>query len=77
MKEILKNNLGLKLLAFLFASLLWLIVVNIDNPVVSKTFSGIPVIVEHSELLTEQKKTYQIVDDTQIVNSICKKTYFK
>ncbi len=68
MKEILKNNLGLKLLAFLFASLLWLIVVNIDNPVVSKTFSGIPVIVEHSELLTEQKKTYQIVDDTQIVN---------
>ena len=68
MKEILKNNLGLKLLAFLFASLLWLIVVNIDNPVVSKTFPGIPVIVEHSELLTEQKKTYQIVDDTQIVN---------
>lgn len=68
MGKILKNNLGLKLLAFLFAFLLWLIVVNIDNPVMSKTFSGIPVIVEHSELLTEQKKTYQIVDDTQIVN---------
>lgn len=68
MGKILKNNLGLKLLAFLFAFLLWLIVVNIDNPVMSKTFSGIPVIVEHSEILTEQKKTYQIVDDTQNVN---------
>ncbi len=68
MGKILKNNLGLKLLAFLFAFLLWLIVVNIDNPVMSKTFSGIPVIVEHSEILTEQKKTYQIVDDTQNVD---------
>lgn len=68
MGKTLKNNLGLKLLAFLFAFLLWLIVVNIDNPVMSKTFSGIPVIVEHSEILTEQKKTYQIVDDTQNVN---------
>lgn len=70
MGKILKNNLGLKLLAFLFSFLLWLIVVNIDNPVMSKTFSGIPVIVEHSEILTEQKKTYQIVDDTQTVNVI-------
>ncbi|MDO4313210.1 MAG: CdaR family protein [Eubacteriales bacterium] len=68
MKKSLKNNLGLKLLAFLFAFLLWLIVVNIDNPVKSKTFSGIPVIVEHSEVLTEQQKTYQIIDDTQNVN---------
>lgn len=68
MRKMLRNNLGLKLLAFLSAFLLWLIVVNIDNPVMSKTFSGIPVIVEHSEILTEQKKTYQIVDDTQNVN---------
>ena len=68
MKKILKNNIGLKLLAILFAVLLWLVVVNIDDPVISKTFSGIPVIVEHSEILTEQQKTYQIVDDTQNVN---------
>lgn len=68
MRKSLKNNFGLKLLAFLFAFLLWLIVVNIDDPVVSKTFSGIPVTVEHSEILTEQQKTYQIVDDTQNVS---------
>lgn len=68
MRETLKHNLGLKLLAFLFAFLLWLIVVNIDDPVMSKTFSGIPVTVEHSEILTEQQKTYQILDNTQNVN---------
>lgn len=68
MKKILQNNIGLKFLAILFAVLLWIVVVNIDDPVMTKTFSGIPVIVEHSEILTEQQKTYQIVDDTQNVN---------
>lgn len=47
--------------------MLWLIVVNIDDPVMTKTFTNIPVTVEHSEILTEQNKTYQIVDDTQNV----------
>ena len=45
MKKSLMNNLGLKLLAFLFALLLWLIVVNIDNPITDATFDGIPVTV--------------------------------
>ena len=68
MRDRLKQNLGLKLLAFLVAFLLWLIVVNIDDPIVSKTFANIPVTVEHAEILTEKQKTYQIVDDTQTVN---------
>ena len=66
----LKNNFSLKLLAFLFAFMLWLIVVNIDDPVMTKTFTNIPVTVEHSEILTEQNKTYQIVDDTQNVSVV-------
>ena len=33
MKTSLMNNLGLKILAFLAAGLLWLMVVNIDDPV--------------------------------------------
>ena len=33
MKERLMNNIGLKILAFLIAGLLWLTVVNIDNPI--------------------------------------------
>lgn len=66
----LKNNFSLKLLAFLFAFMLWLIVVNIDEPVMTKTFTNIPVTVERSEVLTEQNKTYQIVDDTQNVSVV-------
>ncbi len=33
------NNLALKILAFLIAAFLWLVVVNIDDPVDDKTFS--------------------------------------
>ena len=43
MKKSLTNNIGLKLLAFLFAFMLWLLVVNIDDPVDTKTFDSIPV----------------------------------
>lgn len=69
MKErLMKNNLGLKILAFLTAVLLWLIVVNIDDPVTNKTFSGIPVTVINQEILAKEQQTFQIVDDTQEVN---------
>ena len=68
----LKNNFSLKLLAFLFAFMLWLIVVNIDDPVMTKTFTNIPVTVEHSEILTEQNKTYQIVER----HAECKRSSF-
>lgn len=64
----LRNNIGLKLLAFLSAFLLWLIVVNIDNPVSTKTYQNIPVIVENESVITADRKTYQIVDDTQTVS---------
>lgn len=69
MKERLKNNLSLKLLAFLFAFLLWLMVVNVDDPIKMKTFEGIPVVVEHEEFITTKDlKTYQIIDNTQTVS---------
>jgi len=69
MKERLKNNLGLKMLAFLFAFLLWFMVVNIDDPVKTKTYQDIPVLIEHEEYITTKDlKTYQIVDNTQVVD---------
>ena len=68
MKERLMNNIGLKVLAFLAASMLWLMVVNIDDPVTTKTFYNIPVSVVNEEVLSESNQTYQIVDDTQTVS---------
>lgn len=68
MRKRITNNLTLKILAFLMAVFLWLIVVNIDDPVDDKTFSNIPVQVTHEEVITDNNNTYQIVDNTQEIN---------
>lgn len=73
MRKRLMNNIGLKVLAFFSAVLLWLVVVNIDDPVKEKTYTNIPVTVTNEEVLTqnpdkEKSQTYQIMDGTQTVN---------
>lgn len=69
MKTRLTNNFSLKILAFLVASLLWLIVVNIDDPIMDQNFTNIPVTVINTEVLASEDspKTYQILDNTQNV----------
>lgn len=61
MKKILTNNILLKILSLLFAILLWLVVVNIDDPTVSKTISGIPVVIQDENVLTEQNQVYEVI----------------
>lgn len=70
MKKRLMNNIGFKILAFFVAFMLWLMVVNIDDPVMHKTFSDIPVTVINEEVLAnaKQPQTYQIMDNTQSVD---------
>ena len=68
MKKSLTNNIGMKLLAFLFAFMLWLLVVNIDDPVDTKTFDSIPVTIEHAEVVTQDQRSYQVLDGTDTVS---------
>ena len=68
MKKSLTNNIGLKLLAFIFAFMLWLLVVNIDNPVDTKTFDDIPVSIEYTEVVTQDQRSYQVLDGTDTVS---------
>ena len=50
------------------AIVLWLIVVNIDDPVTTQTFNNIPVAVTNAEVLAATNQTYQIEDGTQNVS---------
>lgn len=68
MKERLTRNLDLKILAIVFAIILWLIVVNIDDPVKSNTFSGIEVQILNAEELEKQGLCYDVLDNTDIVS---------
>ena len=67
MKDKWKNNLGLKILAVLFAIFLWWMVVNIDDPIDKKTFV-VDVSVTNPEVITNAGKSYQIMDDTKNIS---------
>ncbi len=60
------NNFGLKILGIIFAVALWLVVVNVEDPDKTVTFS-IPVDVVNTEYLTDIGKTYEILDDTDTI----------
>ena len=61
--KVITNNFGLKLLAALFAVILWLAVVNIDDPKISQRFSA-SVVIENAKYLTEQGKYFEVLNDT-------------
>ena len=64
----LSENIGLKISALFFAFLLWLLVVNFDDPVDTDTYNGIPVIVTNEQVVSNEGKVYQILDGTESVS---------
>ena len=66
------ENLGLKIMAVLFAVVLWLIVVNVDDPVQTVTFRNVPVTMVNTEIVTNKGKTYKVLDDSQTANVVVK-----
>lgn len=54
--------------SLVLAYLLWLLVKQFGDPVESQTFRGIPVTLTNTELLDEQNKVYQVLDNTDTVS---------
>ncbi|MBQ3584559.1 MAG: hypothetical protein IJA27_07585 [Lachnospiraceae bacterium] len=70
MKKILTNNIGYKLLSLLFAIIFWLIVVNIDDPEVTRTIQGIPVTPLDEEVITENSQVYKVVSGNEVTITV-------
>ncbi|MBD5468274.1 MAG: hypothetical protein HDR21_09015 [Lachnospiraceae bacterium] len=68
MKKWLTQNLGLKFLSVICASFLWLIVMNINDPIDEQRFVGIPVELTNTDAITDEGKVYQILDNTNLIN---------
>ena len=43
MKKSLTTNIPLKIMSVIAAILIWLIIVNVDNPIVTRTIPNVPV----------------------------------
>lgn len=70
MKKKLTNNLGLKLISLIFSIVLWIVVVNINDPVIPKKFYNIPVSLLNTSSLTEDGKVYEVLDGTDNIGTV-------
>lgn len=62
-KRVLTRNVGLKILAVILGILLWIVVVNVDNPNQTRTFSTVVQIL-NADALTMNGKYYTVADDS-------------
>lgn len=70
MKKKLLNNWGLKLASLLFAFILWLIVINMTDPIEPRAFRNIPVKLLHSEVLTDEGMVYEVLEGSGTVGTV-------
>ncbi len=66
MKEKLTRNIGLKVLSIILAAILWLIITNVDDPVVPASFSNVPVKILNEDAILSQEMVYEIVEGAAI-----------
>jgi len=69
LKKLAKNltaNIGLKLLAVLFAVIIWIVVVNIQNPQTTVSFSAVATII-NSEIITEKNQVFEVKGNTDVI----------
>lgn len=69
-KEFIFHNFPLKILAVVIAVILWIIVVNVDDPVRSKTVSGITVTLLNGDVLDSMGYTYAVESGAVISISV-------
>ncbi|MCR5654849.1 MAG: hypothetical protein K6G07_04345 [Lachnospiraceae bacterium] len=63
-----KDTLLLKILAVLTAVLIWIIVVNVSDPITECTYSGVTVEILNENLLGDTNETYQVLNDSDNIS---------
>ena len=61
------TSVWFKLSIVLSSVLLWSLIINIEDPITTKTFPDIPVKVLNNEVLTDAEKTYEIIQGNTII----------
>lgn len=60
MKNKIMKNLSLKLLSLLVAFIVWLVIINITDPTISKHFSNIPVEILNENVITSSNQVFEV-----------------
>jgi len=70
MKNKFTANLGIKIMSFVIAVVLWLIVTTINDPSVKQTYYNIPVKITNTEAITDKGNVYEVVDGTDVISKV-------
>ncbi len=70
LKKLLTQNIGLKIVSIIAATLLWFIVVSITDPVIPETYKNVPVRIINSDVVTSEGKTMEVVDNTDTITTV-------
>lgn len=70
MKNKFTQNIGLKIISVIAAFILWLAVVNVDDPVINRTYTGIPVEFLNADVIEKENKTFKVLDNTDTINVV-------
>ena len=60
-KKWITNNWQIKLISVLLAAIIWVVVVNVDDPVQTVTIPNISIEIANDDLFREQGKTYTVI----------------
>ena len=66
----LTSNWGLKLASIVFAAILWFLITNINDPVVSQTYYDVPVTLKNTSLITDNGQVYEVLDETDVISTV-------
>ena len=61
------NNIGYKVISLVIAIILWLVVINLTDPVIERGYRNVQVRLLNASTITNANKTIRIVDDTDVI----------
>lgn len=62
-KNTLFHNTGMKVFSLILSFIIWVAMINVSNPIVSKTFLDVPITIVNDDAITSIEKTYSIKTD--------------
>ncbi len=70
MKEKLTNNLGIKLLSLLLAAIMWIVIINLDDPIITRTYQNITVEIMNEAAIASIGQVYDVVDGRTVAVTV-------
>lgn len=70
MKEKLANNFALKLLSLFLAAIMWIVIINLDDPVISRNYQNITVDILNESAIASLGQVYDVIEGRTVTVTV-------